>query len=100
MKIIVGIWKALVKVWHQALLFKLKSHGVGGSFLRLLENYLHKRKQRGIFDGQCSSWKIILSGKLQGSALEPLLLLIYMNDLTNVLNSICKIFPEEASIFS
>ena len=50
------------KVWHQGLLFKLKSYGVEGSLFCLLENYLENRKQRVILHGQCSSWKNIVSG--------------------------------------
>ena len=43
---IVGISTAHVKVWHQALLFKLKSYGVGGSFLRLLETtFINENKE-------------------------------------------------------
>ena len=84
--------KAFDKVWHQGLLFKLKSYGVEGDSLRLLVNYLDNRKQRVILDGQCSSWKIILSGAPKGFVLRPLLFLIYINDLPNGLSSICEIF--------
>ena len=71
-----------------------------GNFLRLLENYLDNQKQRVTLDGQYSSWKIILSGVPQGSVLVPLLFLIYINDLQNGLNSICKIFVDDTSISS
>ena len=98
--IFLGISKALDKMWHQGLLFKLKSCGIEGNFLRLLKNYLDNWKQRVILDGQCSSWKIILSGIPQGSVLEPLLFLIYINDLPNGLKCICKIFADDTSIFS
>ena len=94
--IFLDIWKAFDKVWHLGLLFKLISYGAEGNFLRLLENYLDNRKQRVIVDGQCSSWKIIPSGVPQGFVLGPLLFLIYINDLQNGLNSICKIFADES----
>ena len=87
-------------MWHQGLVFKLKSYGVEGNFLRLLEDCLDNRKQRVILDGQCSSWKIILSGVPQGSALEPLLFPIDIDNLPNGLSSICKIFADDTSIFS
>ena len=38
--IILDISKAFDKVWHQGLLFKLKSYGVESNFLGILENYL------------------------------------------------------------
>ena len=50
--IFLDISKVLNKVWHQGLLFKLKSYGVKGKFLRLLKNYLDNRKQRVILDGR------------------------------------------------
>ena len=87
-------------MWHQSLLFKWKSYGVEGNLLTRTENYLDNQNKRMILDGKCSSWKTILSGIPQGSALGPLLFFIYMNDLPNRPNSICKIFADDASIFS
>ena len=94
------ISKAFDKVWHQGLLFKLKSYDVEGSLFCLLENYLENRKQRVILHGQCSSWINIVSGVPQGSVLGPLLFLIYINDLPNGLVSMYKIFADDTSIFS
>ena len=36
----------------------------------------------------------------QGSVLGPLLFLIYINDFLDGINSLCKIFPEDTSLFS
>ena len=66
------ISKAFDKVWHQGLLFRLKSYGVEVSLFCLAENYLENRKLRVILHGQCSSCKNIVSGVPQGSALGPL----------------------------
>ena len=98
--VFLDISKAFDKVWHPGLLFKLKSYGIEGKLLNLLENYLHNRKQRVVLDGQCSSWKNILSGVPQGSVLGPLLFLIYINDLPDGICSLCKIFADDTSIFS
>ena len=40
------------------------------------------------------------SGVPQGSVLEPLLFLIYSNDLPDWITSICKIFADDTSLFS
>ena len=65
--IFLDISKAFDKVWHQGLVLKFKSDGVEGNLFKLFEDYFDNRKQRVILDGQCMSWKIILSGVPQGS---------------------------------
>ena len=98
--IFLDISKTFDKVWHQGLLFKLKSYGVEGRLLFLSENYLENRKQRVILHGQCSSWKNLVPTVPQGSVLGPLLFLIYINYLQNDLVAICKIFADDRSTFS
>ena len=78
------------KVWHKGLVCKLKSHGISGNLLKLIENYLIDRKQRVVLNDKTSSWKRVLSGIPRGSVLEPLLLLIYINDVPNVFNLSAK----------
>ena len=65
-----------------------------------MENYLADHQQRVALNDQTSSWKNILTGILQGSLLLPLLFLIYVNDILNGIESICKIFADDASLFS
>ena len=67
--------KAFDKVWHDGLIFKLRSRGVESKFLSLLSNYLYNRKQRVILNGVTSSWKPVQWSVPQGSVLEPFLLL-------------------------
>ena len=98
--VFLDISKAFDKVWHDGLIFKLKSYGVEGELLLLLKNYLRNREQRVVLNGQTSEWKRIYSGVLQGSVLGPLLFLIYINDLPNVTTSMCKIFADDTSLFS
>ena len=65
-----------------------------------MENYLTGRQQWVALNGQTSLWKNILAGVPQGSVLGPLLFLIYINDLPNGIESICKIFADDTSLFS
>ena len=38
------ISKAFDKVWHEVLIFKLKTYGIDGKLLKLLKNYLTDRQ--------------------------------------------------------
>ena len=46
--------KAFDKVWHEGLMYKLKSFGISGNLLSLLNNFLSERFQRVILNGQTS----------------------------------------------
>ena len=100
MGIFLDISKAFDKVWHEGLIFKLKTYGIDDDSLKLLINYLEDRKQRVVLNEQTSSWKSILAGVPQGSVLDPILFLIYINDLPDRIKSICKIFADDTSLFS
>ena len=92
--VFLDISKAFDKVWHEGLLFKLESYGIGGELLNLFKDYLHEPQQRVVLNGQSSSWEAIKSGVPQSSVLGRLLFLIYINDLSDGLSSTCKIFAD------
>ena len=98
--VFLDILKAFDKLWHDNLIFKLKSYGDEGEFLLLIKNYLHNREQRVAFNGQIYEWERIYFGVPWGSELGPLLLLIYINDLPDGITSMCKIFADDSYIFS
>ena len=98
--VFLDVSKAFHKVWHEGLLYKLKSMGISGEFYNLLQNYLSGRLQRVIPNGQTSSWRPILVGIPEGSILGPLLFLIYINDLPNKLKSNAKLFADDTSLFT
>ena len=98
--VFLDISKAVDKVWHEGLLYKLKSIGVSGELYNLLENYLADRFRRVLINGQTSSWRPVLAGVPQGSILGPLLFLIYINDLPNKLKSNAKLFADDTSLFT
>ena len=98
--VFLDISNAFDKVWHEGLLYKLKSLGISGELYNLLGNYLSDRFQRNILNGQFSSWKPILAGVPQGSILGPLLFFIYINDLPNELKSNVKLIADDTSLFT
>ena len=98
--IFLDISKAFDKVWHEGLLYKLKTYGTEGQLLSLLASYLENREQRVVLNGQTSVWRKIKSGVPQGSVLGPRLFLIYVNDLPDGITSVCKIFADDTSLFT
>ena len=92
--------KIIDRVWHNRLLFKLKQNGVTGNLFQLIKSCLRSRIQRIFLNGQKSDWETIQKGVLQGSILRPLFFLIYINDLTDNLNSNVRLFADNTSLFS
>ena len=76
--VFLDISKSFDKIWHKGLLYKLKSYGVKGVLLSLLECYLRDQTQRVVLNGQNSDWRKINSGVPQWSVLGSLLFLIYI----------------------
>ena len=66
----------------------------------LLKDFLSLRRQRLVVNGQHSTWVNIEAGVPQGSVLRPLFFLIYINDLSDNLNSNPKLFADDTSLFS
>ena len=60
--VFLDISKAFDKVWHEGLIYEIKSMGVSGQLLNLLENYLTNRHQRVLLNGQNSAWAPVLAG--------------------------------------
>ena len=98
--IFLDIFKAFDKVSRRGLIFKLKQNGVTSDLLNILIDFLKERKQRVVLNGQHSKWSNISAGVPQGSILEPLLFLIYINDLPDNLSSNPKLFADDTSLFS
>ena len=85
--VFLDISKTFDKVWHEGILFKLKTYCVNGKVLTLLTDYLHECYQRVLLNRQTSSLEPVKTGVPQGSVLGPLLFLIFINNLPDNLKS-------------
>ncbi|XP_045109705.1 uncharacterized protein LOC123503769 [Portunus trituberculatus] len=72
---------AFDRVWFKGVAAKLRSLGVCGGLLHLLEDYLHGRTLHTVVDGHSSSQHHIKASVSQGSVLGPLLWCVYFNDI-------------------
>ena len=59
---------------------KLKGWGINGPTDRWIEDFLHKRSQRVVCNGDHPQWANFLSGMPQGTAIGPILFLIYIKE--------------------
>ena len=94
------ISKAIDKVWHEGILYKLEFIGISGNLLNLFRSFLNDRYQKVVANGQHSDWAPILAKVPQISILGPLLFPIYINDLPDNLNSLVEFFADDTSLFS
>ena len=76
--------------------------GVKGDLIALIESFLFETQKRVVLNGQESEWLTIKAGVPQGSILGPLFffLYIYINDLSDNLESNVKLFVDDTSMFS
>ena len=77
----------------------MKQKSISGELLRILSDFLSNRKQKVVYNRQNSSWTNVHVGVSQGSILNPLLFLIYVNDSSDNLTSNAKLFADDTSLF-
>ena len=61
--------------------------------------FLSNRKQSVVVEGKPSSLENVISDIRQGTVLGPLLFVIYINDLTNDLTSMTKLFADDTKVY-
>ena len=82
------------------MILKRKPNGISGNLLRIIEDFFTNRYQGVVLNGQSSGWAAVNSGVPQGSILDPLLFLIYINDSSTGLSSNPRHVEDDPCLFS
>ena len=90
--------KAFDKVPHKRLEIQLKAHGIRGTLLNWIDEWLSGRQQRVILNGCKSEWKEVISGVPQGSVLGPLLFIIFVNSIESDIKSKVLKFADDIKV--
>jgi hypothetical protein len=92
------ISKAFERVWHEELIKKLKSYGISGDLLIWFKNHLSGRRQFVFVNNELSDSGLVKAGVPQGSVLGPLLFILYINDITDNLGNLARLFADDTSL--
>ena len=92
------ISKAFDRVWHRDLIYKLRQLGVIGHLLVWFTDYLTSREQSVIVKTAKSRSRSLNAGVPQGSVLGPLLFLTCVNDISEHLLSMSRLFADDTSL--
>ena len=91
--------KAFDKVAHTRIIHKLNFYGIRGTLLHWIKSFLTNRTQQVVVSGEHSSPCLVTSGVPQGSVLGPVLFLLYVNDITENIQSQMRLFADDCLIY-
>lgn len=90
--------KAFDRVWHVGFIQKLRSYGISGKVLDWVKDYISNRQQVVFINNETSNYGDIKAGVPQGSVLDPLLFMLYANDITDNLHNLARLFADDTFI--
>ena len=85
--ILIDLQKAFETINHEILLKKLEAIGFSDQCIRWFRSYLYERLFSIEIENQLSDFGKVSCGVPQGSILQPLLFLIYVNDMPQAVKS-------------
>ena len=94
----IDLRKAFDTVSHKILLQKLYHYDICGPAHKLIESYFSSRYQFVSHNSTTSSSKAVDIGVPQGSILDPVLFLIYINNLSNAIISKPRLFADDTCL--
>ena len=99
--VVLDFSKAFDKVLHGRLLSKLWLYGIQGPTLKWIEAFPGDCTQSVIVDGCHSTMASITSGIPQGTALGPLLSLLFINDVPYFIDpgTKCRLFSDDCLLY-
>ena len=91
--------KAFDTVAHNKLLLKLEHLGIQSNTYSWIQTWLTNRTQKVVVEGETSNSLKVLSGVPQGTVLDPLMFLLYINDISVGINSSIRLFADDCVLY-
>jgi len=91
--------KAFDRVCHERLLKKVDYYGIRGNMKEWVRSFLAQRSQRVSVQGAKSTPICVTSGVPQGSVLGPLLFLLFINDISDNIDSQIRLFADDTILY-
>ena len=90
--------RAFDKVDHERMMVKLAAAGIEGKLWAWIKDWLSKRYQRVVVDGEASGWLPVVSGMPQGTVLAGPLFTVYVNDIDELIEALIRLFADDTKM--
>ena len=94
--------KVFDNVVHCKLIHKLQTFGINGLLLKWITAFLHGRSQCVVVENRYFSWSKVISGVPQGSVIGPMLLILFINDNSNITVNVIstKLYADDLKLYT